>query len=35
VVCVPCKKSAARWACDAAVKIARLSFFKTSIHDAM
>jgi hypothetical protein len=27
--CKPCRKSAARWACEAAVKIARLSFFST------
>jgi hypothetical protein len=33
--CKPCRKSAARCACDEAVKIARLSFFRTSIHDAM
>ena len=28
-----CRKSAARWACEAAVKIARLSSFRTLIHD--
>ena len=33
--CRSCRKSAARCACDAAVKIARLSFFSTFIHDAI
>jgi hypothetical protein len=33
VFCKPCRKSAARWACEAAVKIARLSLRKTLIHD--
>jgi hypothetical protein len=33
--CKPCKKSAARWAWDAAAKIARLSSFRTLIHEAM
>ena len=33
--CKPCRKSAARCAWDAALKIARLSFFKTLIQDAI
>jgi hypothetical protein len=33
--CNPCRKSAARCACEAAVKIARLSFFSTLIQDAI
>jgi hypothetical protein len=33
--CKPCRKSAARCACDAALNIARLSFFNTLIHDAI
>jgi hypothetical protein len=32
-LCEPCSKSAARCACEAAVKIARLSSFSTLIHD--
>jgi hypothetical protein len=33
--CKPCRKSVARYACDAAAKIARLSSVKTLIRDAM
>jgi hypothetical protein len=33
--CKSCRNSAARCACEAAVKIARLSFFSTLIHDAI
>ena len=32
---IPCRKSAARCACAAAVNIARRSFFSTSIHEAI
>jgi hypothetical protein len=35
VGCRLCRKSAARCACDAALNIARLSFFNTLIHDAI
>ena len=33
--CKLCSKSAARCACEAAVKIARLSSFRTLTHDAI